>query len=57
LFKDFEFPADRFLEEGPSAVVERARVLGKRFKMDVQPSQLAGQREIIDAGCELGRQR
>lgn len=57
LFADYGFPTERFLLEGPGAVTDRARMLSKRFKTDVEASVLAGHRELIDSACDLGRQR
>jgi predicted alpha/beta superfamily hydrolase len=57
LFADYGFPTERFLVEGPDAVVDRARLLSARFKTDVKPSDLIGEGELVDSACDLGRQR
>ena len=57
LFAAHRFPSERFLVEGPPAVPDRARVLSARFKTDIEASALTGESELIDAACDLGRQR
>jgi hypothetical protein len=57
LFADYGFPSERFLLEGPEAVAERARLLSTRFKTNVEVNALNGERELVDAACNLGRQR
>ena len=57
LFADFCFPAEQFLFDGPEAVSHRAQVLSERFKTDVEGSSLTDSRELVDAACDLGRQR
>jgi len=57
LFTDVAFPAERFLRDGPSAVADHVRKLGTRFDGSVVPEAVAGERAVIDAACNLGRQR
>jgi predicted alpha/beta superfamily hydrolase len=57
LFAEYRFPSERFLLEGPKAVVDRARTLSTRFKTYVEASALTDEGELIDSACDLGRQR
>jgi predicted alpha/beta superfamily hydrolase len=57
LFADYRFPAEQFLCDGPEAVSHRAQILGKRFKTGVQAGSLTDSRNLVDAACDLGRQR
>jgi predicted alpha/beta superfamily hydrolase len=57
LFADSGFPTERFLAEGAAAVEPHAQRLGKKFKTAIDPGALTGERALIGAACELGRQR
>jgi predicted alpha/beta superfamily hydrolase len=56
LFAGNAFPTEGFLLEGPDAVAAHAQLLSARFKMDIQASDLTGERELIDSANDLGRQ-
>jgi predicted alpha/beta superfamily hydrolase len=57
LFEDHEFPVERYLSEGPSAVSRLVAILAERYGSQVDSRAITGERAIIDVANNLGRQR